>query len=280
MTPQPAADHPVRLPLPPRFVLGKTVIDRVSMQRAVLLLRDVLLHRGTRPPLTVVGPNAHLVNIAERDERFAGAMRSADLAVPDGISVVLASRLLGAPVPERVTGGDLMEAMCAEAAKCGLHVFLLGGPTGAATLAACNLGRRYPGLKICGTYCPPPGFEKDPAELERMRAAISSEAPDLLFVAFGAPKQEIWMSENQPFLPVGVMVAVGAAFERLAGLRRRAPRWMQRAGLEWFFRLMLEPRRLWRRYLIGNCSFALLVLRQVLREKWAPARVDPKKTAY
>lgn len=268
ITPEAAAGQPARLRLPPRFVLGKTVVDRISMQRAVLLLSDALLHRGARPPLTVVGPNAHLVNLAEHDERFAAAMQSADLAVPDGISVVLASRLLGVPVPERVTGGDLMEAMCAEAARCGLHVFLLGGPPGAATLAACNLEQRYPGLNICGTCCPPLGFEKDPLELERMRAAISRESPDLLFVAFGAPKQEIWMSENQPLLSVGAMVAVGAAFERQAGLRRRAPRWMQRAGLEWFFRLMIEPRRLWRRYLIGNCSFALLVLRQALREKW------------
>jgi N-acetylglucosaminyldiphosphoundecaprenol N-acetyl-beta-D-mannosaminyltransferase len=266
------ASLPVRLPMPPRFVLRKTAVDRISTEHAVGLLVEALLHRGSLPPVIVAGLNAHVVNIAERDAQFASAMQCADLVLPDGISVVMASRLLGVPVPERVTGGDLMESMCAEAARHGFSVFLLGGPPRAALMAACNLGQRYPGLNVCGTYCPPLGFEKDPVELEKIRAAISAVSPDVLFVAFGAPKQEIWMQENQPLLQVGAMVAVGAAFERQAGLRARAPRWMQRVALEWLFRLMLEPRRLWRRYLIGNFSFVLLVLRQYLREKWVLVR--------
>lgn len=258
----------MRLPLPPRFVVGKTPIDRISMDYAVVLIVQALQHRGELPPLTVVAPNAYSVTMAERDSRFAEAMQDADLAIPDGVSVVMASRLLGVPIPKRVTGGDLMERMCAEAAHYGFRVFLLGGLPGAAVLAAHNLREQYPGLQICGTYWPPQRFESDPAELGRMRREIAEAAPDLLCVAFGAPKQEIWMQENRAQVKVGAMLGVGAAFDTQAGLRRRAPSWVQAIALEWLFRLLMEPRRLWRRYLIGNTQFIGLVLRQWVRERF------------
>jgi N-acetylglucosaminyldiphosphoundecaprenol N-acetyl-beta-D-mannosaminyltransferase len=254
------------LPRPPRFVLGCVPVDRISMEYAAVLVTEALLHRGELPPLTVVGPNAHLVTLAERDARFAAAMQGADLSVPDGVSVVMASRILGQPIPERVTGGDLMERMCAEAAHYGFRVFFLGGLPGAAQMAAFNLRLHYPGLNICGTFCPPRGFENDPAERERIFEAIEQSSPDLLCVAFGAPKQEIWMQENRGRLRVGAILPVGAAFDTQAGLRRRAPLWVQHMALEWLFRLMMEPRRLGRRYLVGNTRFILLVLRQWARE--------------
>lgn len=256
----------VRLPLPPRFVLGKVPVDRISMDYAAVLMTEALLQRGDLPPLTVVGPNAHLVTMAERDPRFADAMLDADLSVPDGVSVVMASRVLGAPIPERVTGGDLMERMCAEAAHYGFRVFFLGGLPGAAVMAAHNLRARYRGLRVCGTWCPPPGFETDAAELDRIQQAIEDAAPDLLCVALGAPKQEIWILENRARLKVGVIMAVGAALDTQAGLRRRAPKWIQAIALEWLFRLLMEPRRLWRRYLIGNAHFVLLVIGQWARQ--------------
>ncbi|HEX4310025.1 MAG TPA: WecB/TagA/CpsF family glycosyltransferase [Acidobacteriaceae bacterium] len=274
-----ADSAPARLPLPPRFLLGKIPIDQITMDYAAVLMVEALLHRGDLPPLTVVGPNAHLVTMAEHDNRFAEAMQDADLAVPDGISVVFASRLLGVPIPERVTGGDLMERMCAEAAHYGFRVFFLGGLPGAAVMAACNLRDRYPGLKVCGTYDPPRGFEVDSRELERMRSVINRCSPDLLCVAFGAPKQEIWMRENRAELRVGAVMAVGAAFDTQAGLRRRAPRWIQAIALEWLFRLLMEPGRLWRRYLIGNARFVLLVLRQWARQRFAAFRRDSSEHA-
>ena len=126
--------------------------------------------------------------MAERDSRFAEAMRDADLAVPDGVSVVMASRVLDVPIPERVTGGDLMERMCAEAAHYGFRVFFLGGLPGAAVMAAHNLRTRYPGLEICGTWCPPPGFETDAAELDRIQKAIEDAAPDLAVRGLGRAK--------------------------------------------------------------------------------------------
>lgn len=264
-----------RLPFPPRFVLGKIPIDRITMDYAAVLMVEALQHREELPPLTVVGPNAHLVTMAQGDKRFAEAMCDADLAVPDGISVVMASRLLGVPIPERVTGGDLMERMCAEAAHYGFRVFFLGGLPGAAVMAAHYLRCRYPGLQICGTMCPPVGFESDPAELERIARAIADAAPDLVCVAFGAPKQEIWMQENRGHLAVGALMAVGAALDVQAGMRQRAPRWIQAVALEWLFRLAMEPRRLWRRYLIGNARFVWLVMGQ-----WARERIESMKPAF
>ena len=267
------APHPAMLlPRPPRFVLGKTPVDRVSMEYAAILVTEALLHRDSHPALTTVGPNAQLVTLAEKNEGFAEAMQAADLAVPDGISVVIASRILGVPIPERVTGGDLMNRLCAEAARYGFRVFLLGGLPGSAMMAAYNLRLRYPGLNICGTYCPPMGFEKDAAEVQRIRDEVNAAAPDLLCVAFGAPKQEIWMQGNRDKLRVGAILPVGAAFDTLAGLRRRAPQWVQKIHLEWLFRLTMEPRRLWRRYLIGNTEFVLLVLREWGRQKLATVR--------
>ncbi|MGC2620501.1 MAG: WecB/TagA/CpsF family glycosyltransferase [Acidobacteriaceae bacterium] len=269
----------ILLPRPPRFVLGRAPIDRISMEYAAVLIVEALLHRGAFPPLTIVGPNAHLVNLAERDDRFAAAMQAADLSVPDGISVVMASRLLKVPIPERVTGGDLMERMCAEAAHYGLRMYFLGGLPGAATMAAHNLRKRYPGLRICGTACPLPGFENDPAQMMQIRNEINAVAPDILCIAFGAPKQEIWMQENRDKLRVGVILPVGAAFDTQSGLRRRAPKWIQRLGVEWFFRLVMEPRRLWRRYLVGNTQFIVLVLRQWVRQEFARPQRESDATA-
>lgn len=265
-------DSSTRLPLPPRFILGRVPVDRISMDYAAILLVEALLHRGDFPTLTVVGPNAQLVTLAQKDQLFAEAVQKADLSVPDGMSVVMASRLLGVPIPERVTGGDLMERMCAEAAHYGFRVFFLGGLPGAAEMAAFNLRERFPGLNICGTYCPPFGFENDPAELFWIEKVVEEAKPDLLCVAFGAPKQEIWMQRHRDRLNVGVILPVGAAFDTQAGLQRRAPQWMQRNALEWLFRVIMEPRRLWRRYLIGNTHFIFLTLRQWAREKRAAWR--------
>jgi N-acetylglucosaminyldiphosphoundecaprenol N-acetyl-beta-D-mannosaminyltransferase len=223
-----------------------------------------LKHRAALSPLLIVAPNAQVVTLAANDARFAEALHAAHLAVPDGVSVVFASRLLGQPILERVTGGDLMERLCAEAARHGFSVFFLGGLPGAAAAAAVNLERRYPALRIAGTYCPPRGFENDSMESAHIRQLLADTAPDLLCVAFGAPKQEIWMHENCPSLPIGAAIAVGAALDTRAGLRRRAPRWTHKAGIEWLYRLTREPRRLWRRYLIGNSQFLVLVLRQWL----------------
>lgn len=250
------------LPRPPRFYLQGIPIDRIPLDYAVAWVIHALTTLASRQPLLIMGPNAQLVTLAARHPRFAAALRSANLSVPDGISVVLASRLLQQPIPERVPGGDLMERLCVEAARNHLSVFFLGGLPGAAEQTARKFERTCFGFRTAGFYCPPSGFESDPIECARIHKQIADAKPDLLCVAFGAPKQEIWMYENCATLPIGAAISVGAAFDTQSGMRRRAPKWTHRIGCEWLYRLIMEPRRLWRRYLIGNTHFILLVARQ------------------
>ncbi|MBT9329484.1 WecB/TagA/CpsF family glycosyltransferase [Paracidobacterium acidisoli] len=251
---------------PVEFRMDHVYVDRMPMNDAAGWVVAGIRQRAEQP-LLIVGPNAQIVTLAEQNRRFASALQAADLSVADGVSVVWASRLLGKPVPERVTGGDLMERLCAEAAAHGFTVFFLGGLPEAAEKAAATLTRRYPGLKIAGTYCPPLGFEADPEEVAKIREQITQAAPDLLCVAFGAPRQEIWMHEHCPSLPIRAAIAVGAALDTQAGLRHRAPAWTHRLGVEWLYRLLREPRRLWRRYLIGNTHFIWLVFRLWIRQQ-------------
>lgn len=262
---------------PSRVAVGRAKVDRLTMNDAVEWVVYALKHRGLNAPIQIMGPNAQLVSLAESNDKFAEALQAADLCVPDGISIVLASRLLGRPVPERVTGGDLMEQLCAAAARHGFSVFFLGGLPGAATAAAAQLQQRYPGLRIAATYCPLPGFEHNPEESDLIRRMLRHTTPDLLCVAFGAPKQEIWMRENCTDLPIGAVIAIGAALDTQAGLRRRAPRWTHRLGLEWLYRLAREPKRMWKRYLFGNTHFLFIVLCQCLSQLWHTSSPQPSR---
>lgn len=256
----------------PRFSLNGIPIDNISLTEAAARVIHALKHRTSPKPLLIMGPNAQLITLAARQPRFATALSSADLNIPDGVSIVLASRILGRPIPERVTGGDLMEQLCLEAALHNLSVFFLGGLPEAAEKTALKFQKQYPGFRLAGTCCPPHGFESDSAECARIRDQISHAKPDLLCVAFGAPRQEIWMHENCPTLPIGAAISVGAALDTQAGLRRRAPQWTHRIGCEWLYRLLREPRRLWRRYLIGNTHFLWLVARQYGRDLFTAHR--------
>jgi N-acetylglucosaminyldiphosphoundecaprenol N-acetyl-beta-D-mannosaminyltransferase len=250
---------------PSPLLLAGVAIDRMTMTQSIAWIADKLdrskTSRGSTRPLLVMGPNAHIITLAQHSAALKSALSAADLCLPDGISVVLASRILDRPIPERVTGGDFMEQLCRHAARSQLSVFFLGGLPGAAEGAARALVQRYPGLRVVGCSCPPIGFEQDPVTVNLVLDRIRASAPDILCVAVGVPKQEIWMHEHCARLPIRLAIAVGAALDTQAGLRRRAPRWTHRIGLEWAYRLGHEPRRLWRRYLIGNFEFILLVLR-------------------
>lgn len=234
----------------------------LTIEQASTQIIDVLRRHSAGTPFLIMGPNAQLITVAQRDYRLLEALHASALNVPDGNSVVLASRILGGNIVARVPGGELMEHLCRDSARCGLRVFFLGGLPEAAKLASQQIQRLYPALQVAGAYCPPRGFEHDQMECAHIRQLLTEAAPDLLFVALGVPKQEIWMHQNCSTLPIGAAMSVGAAFDTQSGLRQRAPRWTQSLGLEWLYRLMCEPRRLWRRYLIGNPHFFYLVLRQ------------------
>ena len=264
-----SAENSVRRPVrrPARLHLAGVPVDRMTMRDSLQWIAAELHNRPLRTkPLLVMGPNAHIVNTAQRSPDFRSALAAADLCVPDGISVVLAGLLLGQPIPERVTGGDLMEKLCDLAARENLSVFFLGGLPGAAEGAAAVLKRRYPGLRV-HTCCPPLHFEQDPAELKIVLDTIRADEPDILCVALGVPRQEIWMQRHCASLPIRLAISVGAALDTQAGLRRRAPVWTRKLGLEWAYRLAREPRRLWRRYLIGNTQFIFLVLAAWWRQR-------------
>ena len=215
-------------------------------------------------PSYVVTPNAQHVLSLQRDADFRDIYEKAFLAVPDGVSLLWSAKFLQTPLNGRVNGTDLFEELSAVAEKKGLKIFLLGGRPGAAEAAKKTLLSRHPDLKIVGTHCPPYGFESQPEELALINSKIKAAAPDILFVGLGAPKQEKWIYDNYQELRVPVSLGIGVSFELVADMVQRAPLWMQKFGLEWLFRLIVEPKRLWKRYVMGNPQFMWLVLKQRL----------------
>ncbi|BAY20658.1 glycosyl transferase, WecB/TagA/CpsF family protein [Calothrix sp. NIES-2100] len=237
-------------------------IDKYSFDEVVeRIVEHALLGRS---PEYVVTPNAQHILTLQKDDHFQEIYRQAYLSVPDGVPLLWAARFLQTPLNGRVNGTDLFEKLCEVAATKGLKVFLLGGRPGAADRAAKILQARHPDFKIVGTHCPPYGFESNTAELALINRKITEAAPHILFVGLGAPKQEKWIYANYQQLNVPISIGIGVSFELVAGMVQRAPIWMQKSGLEWFFRLIVEPKRLWQRYVVGNPLFIWLVLKQKL----------------
>jgi N-acetylglucosaminyldiphosphoundecaprenol N-acetyl-beta-D-mannosaminyltransferase len=243
-----------------RVCIDKVVVDPVTIDEAVKRISSILGEVRERAA-HVVTMNAQFVKIAHQEPRFAELLGRADLGVADGLSLVWASRWLGRSVPERVAGVDLMVRLCEVAARDGKTAYFLGGTPGAASATAQQLSNNFQGLNIVGVDCPPIGFHDDPDQSTHVADRIEQAKPDLLFVGLGAPKQEYWI-ERHAHLPAKVMIGIGGSFELIAGLRKRAPLLLQKAGCEWLWRLCMEPRRLWRRYLFGNAIFIFLVFKQ------------------
>lgn len=211
----------------------------------------------------VVTPNVDHAVMFQTNEPLRQSYADASLVLADGAPVVLASRLLGRALPERVAGSDLAPALFnrADGDVEPLRVFLLGAAPGVADRAAVKMAARWNNVRIVGTLSPPLGFERDPEENERIIAAVAAAKPDLLVLGLGAPKQELWVHAHAARLDAKVALCVGATIDFLAGEKRRAPRWMRRVGLEWFHRLSSEPGRLTRRYLRDAWVFPQLVWR-------------------
>ncbi len=201
----------------------------------------------SRRPSYFITANLHYLMLSNQNPDLAAVNERAAFILADGAPVVWAARKRPTPLPERVAGSDLIFHLCDLSARKGRRLFFLGAPEGVAEEAAEKLRNRYPGIQVVGTECPP--FRKPTeAEHDQLLARIRAANPDVLFVAFGQPKGERWIFENLERLGVPVCVQVGASLEFAAGRFARAPRWMQRTGLEWAFRLLQEPRRLFLRY--------------------------------
>lgn len=222
-------------------VLDLPICDLDHTTAVALLLREASRDGECR---TIFTANLnHLVRI-QKEAEFADAYRSCHAVFADGMPLVWISRLSGNPLPERVTGIDLFAGLCRGAAEEGLSCFLLGSHDDVVQDAASALQQKYPGLHICGSHS---GYFTDSESVLR---TIDAAAPAILFVAMGSPRQELWMAQHASRLNCRIALAIGGSLDVEAGRLQRAPVWMRRSGLEWFWRLSQEPRRLWRRYLM------------------------------
>lgn len=212
-----------------------------------------------RRPGYIVTPNVNHVCTCQRNEDFRDAYDNAWLALVDGTPIIWASKLLGTPLRQKLSGSDLVPWLCAWAAQKGHSVYFLGGTPGTADETARLLCERHPNLRVAGVHCPDFGFEKDPAQLEDTVQRLKDAKPDLCFVALGSPKQEYFMRRYSEESGVPVMIGVGAAFDFVSGRIKRAPQWLQKSGFEWAWRLTQEPKRLWKRYLVQDSMILKLV---------------------
>jgi N-acetylglucosaminyldiphosphoundecaprenol N-acetyl-beta-D-mannosaminyltransferase len=248
------------LPAPSPALMGLPTVDLLGVKLHAITEKDCIgrivdeLAAGRGG--VVVTPNLDHLRRYLHDVNFGALVAEADLVVADGMPLVWASRLQGTPLPERVAGSNLIGSLSAAAAEKGKSIFLLGGSPGTAEGAARVLASRYPQLIITGYYFPPIGFEQDPAEMANMIAVLSTAKPDIVYVALGSPKQERLIAKLRQILPNSWWLGVGNSFSFLCGDVRRAPLWLQRIGLEWAHRLLQEPKRLFRRYILVGIPFA------------------------
>lgn len=207
----------------------------------------------------------HVIKL-RKDQEFRAVYSKAGAVVADGMPLVWASRMLGSPLKQKVSGADLFSRLGGAFEKRRYRLFFLGSAKGVPEQATENLKASYPNLNIVGCYSPSYGFENNEEENRRIIRMLNESAPDIVFVGVGAPKQEKWIYRHYLSYGAPVSIGVGATFDFLSGSVKRAPDFMQRSGLEWFWRLSQEPGRLWKRYLVDDTQFLVLLLKE-LRKK-------------
>lgn len=235
-----------------------TFINNMTMNEAAQAVEDMITSERKS---YIVAVNVDVVMKIERDPYLKKIIADADMSLADGKPLIWISKLQGHPLKEKISGSDLVPLLCEKAAKHGHTIFIIGGKDGVARQAQRRLESRMPGIKIVGTYAPPVGFENNRAELDRINQMISKVHPDLLIACFGCPKQEKWIYENMQKYDAKVSVCAGATVDFLAGNIRRAPRWMSDHGLEWFYRFLQEPKRMFRRYFIDDPQIVRLIFK-------------------
>jgi N-acetylglucosaminyldiphosphoundecaprenol N-acetyl-beta-D-mannosaminyltransferase len=253
----------------PRVELADLLLDRVDLPAASDRIRGFLQTGRSHQIVTV---NLDFLRIAQNNDEFRQTVNSADLVVADGMPLVWASRLGDEPLPQRITGHDLIHECAQISAETGHGFFLLGAEPGVAEKAAKRMEEEYPGLRVVGTYAP--SFE-EPGEDDRMVAMIDCAKPGFLLVALGAPRQDLWIHNHRDRLSVPVCIGVGCVFDMYAGEVKRAPNWLQSAGLEWTFRLAQEPRRLWRRYIVDDMPMFGRLMLDAGRRAFTASSTDP-----
>jgi N-acetylglucosaminyldiphosphoundecaprenol N-acetyl-beta-D-mannosaminyltransferase len=243
-----------------RVRIGDLPVDAVTLPEALAVIAQMVEQRAGG---TVFTPNVDHVVLARESDDLLRAYATVDLSLADGMPVVWASRLLGTPIPEKVSGSDLAPALLTLAEAMGWRVYFLGAAEGVAARAKLRLRVTHPRLRVVG--CSSPHVDvSDPTSFAGALQDLKASSPHLVLVALGAPKQELWIHAVAPELRPAVLLGVGATLDFLAGTARRAPRWISSIGLEWAYRLAQEPRRLWRRYLVRDPAFLRIVAEQML----------------
>jgi len=247
-----------------------TPISIVSLDRVIGLFDAWMANRQDR---CVVLRDVHGIMRARNDVDLRNAHEHADLITPDGMPLVWVSRIAGTHGISRVCGADLLSAVCRHGLEVGWRHYFYGGAPGVAEQVIAQLLRKHPAIQIAGWYFPPfRALNRD--EDEFACADIRAKHADFVWVGLGTPKQELWMEDHRGRCGGAIMLGVGAAFNFHSGSTSRAPKWMQNGGLEWLFRLLQEPRRLWRRYLLLAPLFAILVSLDLVRSRIAPQTRD------
>lgn len=241
-----------------RIKFLNTEIDNLTMNEAIEEIDKLILKRKNS---YIVTPNVdHIVKL-ESDEEFKEVYKEADLILTDGMPLIWISKLKATPIKEKVSGSDLFPKVCELASKKGYSIFLLGAAEGVAVQAAKNLKNKFNKLNIVGTYSPSYGFEKKDDEIKKIIKIINKANPDILAVGVGAPKQEKFIYKFKDELNVPISLAIGASIDFEAGNIDRAPLFMQKFGLEWFYRLCKEPKRMFKRYIIDDMKIFVLMLK-------------------
>lgn len=224
------------------------------------LLDAVMIHTGSKEPASLVFLNVDVVLKSEKDALLRAMIDTAEYVLADGMPLIWISKLFRRPLPERIAGSDFVPRLCKRAEAEGRSVFIAGGSEASLRNACARLRESYPALRVDG-YSPPVGFEKEPEQVEALCQAIYEAAPDILVVCLGCPKQEKFIYENRSRYCVPVSVCAGATVDFLSGAVKRCPTWMSQSGLEWFYRFLQEPKRLFRRYFIDDVQILRLVLK-------------------
>jgi N-acetylglucosaminyldiphosphoundecaprenol N-acetyl-beta-D-mannosaminyltransferase len=232
-----------------RMQFMNTYIDNATLDEVIQYIEKCITQKKI---CHVITPNVDQIVKIEDDAYFKEICNNAELLLTDGHPLMWIAKWYGTPIKEKISGADLVPQLCEVAAKKKYRVFFLGAAEGVAIKAANILQEKYPGLIIAGTYSPPFGFENDNIELTNINKMLFKSKADLLFVGMGVPKQDIFIYENMYKYNIPVSFSIGAAIDFIAGVQKRAPRWMSNNGLEWMYRLFENPRRMFRRYIIDD----------------------------
>ena len=233
-----------------------TYVNNCTMQEALNNI-DKMIKENKKS--YVIAVNVDVIMKIEEDQELKKIIDKADMVLADGKPLIWISKLKKEPIKEKISGSDLVPKLCELATDKGYSIFILGGKDGVAEKAKEKLEEKYKKIKIVGTYAPPFGFEKNEKELEKINSTINGVSPDLLIACLGCPKQEKWIYNNIFKYNAKVSICAGATVDFLAGNVKRAPKWMSTCGLEWFYRFLQEPKRLFKRYFIDDVKIIKLI---------------------